>query len=609
MLCVAASRALRLIVILGVVGHQVLWSPPMAMAGDPILLLGHTHVADHLPPGTTAFVLVDLERCRDADPSLDDKWLGLILESIAQRFHVEQYGLSLDSGISSLVYFEYQIDGAERHGWLVEGHAPRLDLPESRERRNRIRDFGDGSFGVGDPEVLDDLERGGGSLHQFREPLRWVDPTSAIAGASSSSVRLPFHTYKGIVRRRLPGTSFALHVEFEEGLRLKGEVRTAGDANEADGRAFVASILEFLKPAGSFGPSGEEVARTARIAVSGDSVTVDAAIPRASLLTYGEQLGQWSAQGDGNRMSVARGGHAAELLPDGTVILAGGFDGRRGLSTVEFYDPASDRFFADTMHLATRRVAAASVFVPPDRLFLFYGMEGVYEGLSTISAEVLNLRTGRSERFDAPKGTGRIGATATHLYNGKILIAGGVVQRAGMADVPDAYLFDPETNRFDPIPGRMAVPRGDHAAVLLPDGRVLIAGGVALGPGTKDRQPIADIEVFDPTTNTFELLDARLPFAVSGPAAAPDGHGGAIIAGGFDQKRLHDEIVEFSASTGKVSTIGKMSKARYYFAATLLPDGRVLFTGGGLGGLAMDDSAEIWSSPTDVESTREGIAQ
>src|ERR1700736_2012172 len=45
-------------------------------------------------------------------------------------------------------------------------------------------------------------------------------------------------------------------------------------------------------------------------------------------------------------MVVARHGHTATLLPDGRVLIVGGFDGQSMLKSVEMFDPAVGRFRA-----------------------------------------------------------------------------------------------------------------------------------------------------------------------------------------------------------------------------------------------------------------------
>jgi hypothetical protein len=75
--------------------------------------------------------------------------------------------------------------------------------------------------------------------------------------------------------------------------------------------------------------------------------------------------------------------------------------------------------------------------------------------------------------------------TATLLPNGKVLIAGG-------SGNSSAELYDPSTGIFAAT-GSMTAARIGHAATLLPDGRVLMAGGHrninALGPARPCHPP------------------------------------------------------------------------------------------------------------------------
>ena len=66
----------------------------------------------------------------------------------------------------------------------------------------------------------------------------------------------------------------------------------------------------------------------------------------------------------------------------------------------------------------------------------------------------------------------RAGHTAPLLPDGKVLIAGG-------DDAGSAELYDPSTGTFTAT-GSMTTPRQWHTATLLPNGKVLIAGGERL---------------------------------------------------------------------------------------------------------------------------------
>jgi hypothetical protein len=94
----------------------------------------------------------------------------------------------------------------------------------------------------------------------------------------------------------------------------------------------------------------------------------------------------------------------------------------------------------------------------------------------------------------------RTNVNATLLPDGTVLVIGG--QRAGKwaADpqpVLEAEIYDPSTNSWT-VTAPMQFPRQYHSiAVLLPDGRVLSAGGVdPAHPATRDQR---NAEVFSPS--------------------------------------------------------------------------------------------------------------
>ncbi len=89
--------------------------------------------------------------------------------------------------------------------------------------------------------------------------------------------------------------------------------------------------------------------------------------------------------------------------------------------------------------------------------------------------------------------SGRLGPTATLLPNGKVLVAGG--------QGPDDYLlvaelYDPATGAWAPT-GSLAQTRQDATATVLPSGKVLIVGGHVGGA------PRASAELYDPATGTW----------------------------------------------------------------------------------------------------------
>ncbi len=179
----------------------------------------------------------------------------------------------------------------------------------------------------------------------------------------------------------------------------------------------------------------------------------------------------------------------------------------------------------------------------------------------------------------------RSGQTATLLPNGKVLIAGGM--RRNQEFYKSAELFDPATGRFQST-GEMNVARVGHIAVLLQSGKVLVAGGWVVGGGTDSA------ELYDPATGKFSLI-GRMTTRRGRPSATVLADGDVLIAGGEEsnnEPRASAEI--FRVKTLSFQRIASMHHARVAHTATLLNDGRVLIAGGYAGGVSA--SAELFDS-------------
>jgi hypothetical protein len=182
-------------------------------------------------------------------------------------------------------------------------------------------------------------------------------------------------------------------------------------------------------------------------------------------------------------MSVAREQHTATVLPNGHVLVAGGFrfdpNFNDSLSSAELYTPATGKWVATGCMNTARYGHNAVLFLSGQALML----DGVYQS----SPGTFNLNS--TELYNAATGTwivngntfqsGSSGFSVTLLGTGKVLIAGGVAGVYPHTHITStAELYDPSTG-MSAVTGSMNTAREGQTATLLPNGKVLVAGGAS----------------------------------------------------------------------------------------------------------------------------------
>jgi len=184
----------------------------------------------------------------------------------------------------------------------------------------------------------------------------------------------------------------------------------------------------------------------------------------------------------------------------------------------------------------------------------------------------------------------RSGHTATLLPDGKVLIVGGM--RRNQDFYKSAELYNPATGKFQPT-GEMSIGRVGLVAVLLRSGKVLIVGGWIGGQSTTD-----SAELYDPATAKFTVI-AHMTTRRARPSATLLNDGNVLLAGGDDHDSPDDALASaeiFRADTLRFQPTGSLHRPRSSQTATLLNDGRVLIAGGGNRGLIA--GAELYDPKT-----------
>jgi hypothetical protein len=222
-----------------------------------------------------------------------------------------------------------------------------------------------------------------------------------------------------------------------------------------------------------------------------------------------------------------------------------------------------------TGDMITPRHTFSGALLADGRVLVAGGLLETQDRTGTERSELYDPATGRwSATGSLP--TPVFGPTLTRLNDGRVLAAGG--SQAGYVTVAlrDAQLFDPAKGTWTAT-GSMREQRGfGHVAVQLADGRVL-----AVGSGY-----FAGAEVYDPRTGTWSSTGPMIKQHVSDPTATLLQDGRVLVAAGSGAPAAAEL---YDPATNAWSATGSLQTARSGHRAVPLADGGVLVFGGSAG--------------------------
>jgi len=306
-------------------------------------------------------------------------------------------------------------------------------------------------------------------------------------------------------------------------------------------------------------------------------------------------------------------------MADHRWMIAGGGSGgllsQVAQKTTEVYDPLTDAFsagptmnFDHSLHTATK--------LANGRWLLACGVDRLNDPQT--SCEVYDPQANTFTAV-APTTDPRMGHTATLLANGKVLVTGGMSDlNAPNSPLDPIYstlktteIYDPAANTWAKGPD-LTIPRVGHAAMVLPDGRILIAGGISWYTflGIKLPTVAKETEIFNPNVNP--------PTITSGPSMGTAhsvfstieiATGKFLVAGGISGISLTNlgtptaaaEIYTANSGSGTWSSAGSMAKARGIHSAFDLGGGKFLHVGGADGQIFSPNalaSTEVYDAVT-----------
>jgi RHS repeat-associated protein len=242
---------------------------------------------------------------------------------------------------------------------------------------------------------------------------------------------------------------------------------------------------------------------------------------------YDPATGLWTATGT---MTVSRFGEGVVTLNDGRVLVAGG----------DWYDPINN---VEAGYLKTAEIYDNGIWTPV-----------------------------------ADMSDSRMYPTMTLLQDGRVLVTG--LAYGSWRGGASAEVFDPVAGTWTPT-GAMTLPDRYHAAsVLLPDGRVVVAGGSTWMWG----DAVGTAEIYDPSTNNWTDLGNVLSvprYGLKGVAS----NGSAYFVGGQTGSTWNPEgpataaIDVFNGTYWAATGASSMSTPRAWFTLAAIPNG-ILAAGG-----------------------------
>jgi hypothetical protein len=263
--------------------------------------------------------------------------------------------------------------------------------------------------------------------------------------------------------------------------------------------------------------SGHSFLTDGSLLVAGGHIQNNVGLARAS--RYVPASNSWQPV---PKMNAGRWYPTVTTLANGdALVVSGDIDLTKGVNQVpQVYQRGSNSW--RTLSTATRsQPLYPMMFLAPNGRVVSMGPDEYTASLDTSGTGSWAQITRRNTPF-------RLYGSAVMYADGKVLLAGGGDPPVASAEVIDLNQQSPS---WRPV-GSMSFARQQMNATVLPDGKVLITGGTSGAGFNNPNTPVLRAEMWDPATETFSLM-----------------------------------------ASGMYPRI-------YHSAATLLPDGRVLVTGG-----------------------------
>ncbi len=220
-----------------------------------------------------------------------------------------------------------------------------------------------------------------------------------------------------------------------------------------------------------------------KLLVMGGCTAVDAASGAcssgylSSVELFDPATSTWTSTGN---MSVARSFAQSTLLPNGEVLIAGGSNGSTYHSSTEIYNPVTGTW-RKVPGMVQGRYLAAMAQISDTEVMVVGGADGTSDFSSTEIFDIVANTWRSNGNINSTNRGGFLADSFIKLPNGKILLAGAYRTQDASNPVSTALLYDPIANTWASTGNNLTLSNALFNMALLPDGKVVIPGGMTTG--------------------------------------------------------------------------------------------------------------------------------
>lgn len=272
-----------------------------------------------------------------------------------------------------------------------------------------------------------------------------------------------------------------------------------------------------------------------------------------------EKLFQWQSLTSKDGSEPVQRHEAAFVLVGEKFYLLGG----RGIRAVSIYDPVSESW-----SLGSEPPIELHHFQPvviENTIYVIGAFTGGYPNETpTTHMFIYDPATDEWSQGDEIPEARRRGSTGNVLHNGKVYIACGI---------KNGHIGDHKSwmDVYDPATGEWAVladaPRArDHFQAVLVDGKIVAPAGRNTGiiPDEAFGGTIAEVDVYDIASNTWETLPNNIPTKRAGNAAILFNNEVLVVGGeSMTQEKAHNEVEALNLMTNEWHTLPPLIEGRH----------------------------------------------